>query len=136
MHHVHDVSNKTGHGAKRHGGGGGGGGGGSGGGGGGGGGRASDAASKGGALTLEEKVKRLDGGLEMLRAGKTAEEVIQAYSRHALVKALAEMRAKTLQEPRKCGVREGASWCVGEWCARADATAGAAAGSKAWRLEE
>ena len=89
----------------------------------------------GSTVTLEEKVKRLDGGLEMLRSGKTAEEVLQAYSRHALVKALAEMRAKTLQEPRKCGVREGATWCVGEWCARADASAREVVGSRAWRLD-
>ena len=101
-------------------------------------GRASDerVSPTGSSPTLEEKVKRLDGGLDMLRSGKTAEEVLQAYSRHALVKALAEMRAKTLQEPRKCGVREGATWCVGEWCARAETSAREVVGSRAWRLDD
>ena len=88
------------------------------------------------ALTLEDKVKRLDGGPAMLALGKTPEQVLQAYSRHALVKALAEMRSKTLSEPRSCGVRDSATWCVGQWCARADASASAAVGSKAWRLDD
>ena len=52
-------------------------------------------------------MKRLDGGLEMLRSGKTAEEVLQAYSRHALVKALAEMRAKTLQSHASAACAKG-----------------------------
>ena len=71
------------------------------------------------ALSLEAKVRRLDGGGAMLAVGKSAEEVLAAYSRHSIIKALAQMRQRTLDE-RSCGVRDGATWCVGEWCARAD----------------
>ena len=51
---------------------------------------------------------------------QSAEDAAAAalYSRQAIVRALAAVRARTLKEGR-CGVRPKASWCVGEWCAGA-----------------